>query len=90
MGLFGSDNTEADSWQSTPEQIDYPQLVTQRISIGLPINPYVISKKKATAINNTQQTHTNDSNSVKTAKRSGQDGLEGDVTNSYLWLAIDC
>ena len=50
----------------------------------------MISKKKATAINNTQQTHTNDSNSVKTAKRSGQDGLEGDVTNSYLWLAIDC
>ena len=85
-----SDHTEADPWQSTLEQLDYPQPVSKRISIGLPINPYVISKKKATATNNTQQTHTNDSNSVKTAKRSGQDGLEGDITQLYLWLAIDC
>ena len=64
--------------------------MSKRISIGLAINPNVISKKKATAINNTQQTHTNDSDSVKTAKRSGQDGLEGDITQSYLRLAIDC
>ena len=48
------------------------------------------SKEKAIATKNTQQTHTNDSDSVKTAKRSGQDGLEGDITQSYLWLAIDC
>jgi hypothetical protein len=85
-----SDHTEEDSLQSTPEQLDYPQPVSKRISIGLPINPYVRSKGKATATNNTQQTHTNDSDSAKTAKRSGQDGLEGDVTHSYFWLAIDC
>jgi hypothetical protein len=86
----GSDHTEADPWQSTPEQLDYPQPVSKRISIGIPTNPYVISKEKAIATKNTQQTHTNDSNSVKTAKRSGQDGLEGDITQSYLRLAIDC
>jgi hypothetical protein len=85
-----SDHTEEDSWQSTPEQLDYPQPVSKRISIGLPINPYARSNGKATATNNTQQTHTNDSNSVKTAKRSGQDRLEGDVTHSYIWFAIDC
>ena len=85
-----SDHTEADPWQSTPEQLDYPQPVSKRISIGLPINPFVISKEKATATKNTQQKPTNDSDSVKTAKRSGQDGLEGDITQSYLWLAIDC
>ena len=67
-----------------PEQLDYPQPVSKRISIGLPINPYVRSKGKATATNNTQQIHTNDSDSAKTAKRSGQDGLEGDVTHSYF------
>ena len=78
------DHTEVDSWQSTPEQLDYPQPVTKRISIGLTINPYVRSKGKATATNNTQQIHTNDSDSAKTAKRSGQDGLEGDVTHSYF------
>ena len=70
-----SDHTEADPWQSTPEQLDYPQPVSKRISIGLPINPYVRSQGKATATNNTQQIHTNDSDSAKTAKRSGQDGL---------------
>jgi hypothetical protein len=64
--------------------------VSKRISIGLPINPYVRSNGKATATNNTQQKHTNDSDSAKTAKRSGQDGLEGDLTHSYFWLAIDC
>ena len=64
--------------------------MSKGISIGLPINPYVISKGKATATNTTQQTHTNDSNSVKTGKRSSQDELEGDVTNSYFRLAIDC
>jgi hypothetical protein len=85
-----SDHTDIDSWQSTPEQVDYPQPVSKRISIGIPINPYVISKEKAIATKNIQQTHTNDSNSVKTAKRSGQDGLEGDITQSYLRLAIDC
>ena len=41
-----SDHTEVDSWQSTPEQLDSPQPVSKRISIGLPINPYVISQKK--------------------------------------------
>ena len=50
----------------------------------------MISKKKAIATKNIQQTHTNDSNSAKTAKRSGQDGLEGDITQLYLRLAIDC
>ena len=70
-----SDHTEVDSWQSTPEQLDYPQPVSKRISIGLPTNPYVRSQGKATATNNTQQIHTNDSDSAKTAKRSGQDGL---------------
>ena len=83
-------HTEVDSWQSTPEQLEYPQPVSKRISIGIPINPYVRSQGKATATKNTQQTHTNDSNSVKPAKRSVQDGLEGDITQSYLWLAIDC
>ena len=48
-----SDHTEADPWQSTPEQLDYPQPVSKRISIGLPINPNVISKEKATATKNT-------------------------------------
>ena len=85
-----SDHTEADPWQSTPEQLDYPQPVSKRISICLPINPYVISKKKAAATNNSQQTHINNRDSAKTAKRSSQDGLEGDVTQSYLRLAIDC
>ena len=84
------DLTEEDSWQSTPEQLDYPQPVSKRISIGLPINPYVRSQGKATATNNTQQIHTNDSDSAKTTKRSGQDGLEGDITHSYFCLAIDC
>ena len=84
-----SDHTEADPWQSTPEQLDYPQPVSKRISIGIPINPYVICKEKAIATKNTQQTHTNDSDSAKTAKRSGQDGLEGDITQSYLRLAMD-
>jgi hypothetical protein len=62
-----SDYTEADPWQSTPEQLDFPQPVSKSISIGLPINPYVISEKKPTATKNIQQAHTNDSNSAKTA-----------------------
>jgi hypothetical protein len=41
-----SDHKEADPWQSTPEQLDYPQPVSKRISIGIPTNPYVISKEK--------------------------------------------
>ena len=64
--------------------------MSKRISIGLPINPYVRSQGKATVTNNTQQTHTNDSDSAKTVKRSGQDALVGDVTQSYFWSAIDC
>ena len=84
MSGNASDHTEADPWQSTPEQLDYPQPVSKRISIGLQIIPYVRSKGKATAANNTQQTHINDSDSAKTAKRSGQDGLEGEVTQSYF------
>ena len=63
-----SDHTEADPWQSTTEQLDYPQPVSKRISIGLPINPYVRSKKKSTTTSNTQQTHTNDSDSAKPAQ----------------------
>ena len=47
-------------------------------------------QEKATATNSTQQTHTNDSDSAKTAKRSGQDGLEGDIIQSYLQFAIEC
>ena len=86
----GSDHTETDHWQSTQEQLDYPQPVSKRISIDLPINPYVRSKGKATAAKNTQQIHTNDSDFAKTAKRSGQDGLEGEFTQSYPRLAIDC
>ena len=85
-----SDHTEVDSWQSTPEQLDYPQPVSKRISIGLPINPYVISRGKATATNDTQQIHTNESDSAKTAKSSGKNGLEGEVTHSYFWSAKDC
>ena len=50
----------------------------------------MISQKKAAATNNTQQTYINDSDSAKTAKRSGQDELQGEVTQSYLWLAIYC
>jgi hypothetical protein len=45
-GDTASDHTEADPWQSTPEQVDYPQPVSKRISIGIPTNPYVISKEK--------------------------------------------
>ena len=85
-----SDHTEAYPWQSTPEQLDYPQPVSKRIFIGLPINPYVKSKGKVTATNNTQQKHLSDCDSSKTAKRSGQGGLEGDVIQSYPRFVIDC
>ena len=79
-----SDHTEADPWQSSPEQFDHPQPVSKRISFGLPINSYVNSKDTATAAKNIHQTHTNDRDSAKTTKQSGQDGQDGDVTQSYL------
>ena len=85
-----SGHTEADSWKFNPDQLDYPQPKSNRISIGISINTNTRSKGKALATYNTQQTHTNDIDSAKTAKRSGQDGPEGDVTHSYFQVAIDC
>ena len=66
--------------------------MSKRISFGLPINSYVNAKDTATAIaaQNIHQIHTNDRDSAKTTKQSGQGGQEGDVTQSYLRLAINC